>query len=91
MQEIYAGLIMYNFCQRIIMIAVSRKRKRKWEWQANFTMGIHVRRDFFRCRGSPDIEKKLNRYILPIRPDRPDTRKDRIKAKGAVFFLYRVA
>lgn len=88
-QEVFARLIMYNFCQRIIMNTVARRRKKKWEYQANFTMGIHICRDFFRCRGSPDIERKLNRYILPIRPDRHDTRK--MKAKGAVFFLYRVA
>lgn len=88
-QEVFARLVMYNFCQRIIMSAVSRRKRKKWEWQANFTMGIHICRDLFRCRGSPDIERKLNRYILPIRPDRHDRRN--MQAKGCVFFLYRVA
>lgn len=92
LQEIYARLAMYNFCQRIIMsVVIAQDKKKKWMYQANFTMGIYICRNYFRCRSpdEQDVEREIRNYILPIRPDRTDTRK--VIPKAAVFFLYRVA
>lgn len=91
-QEIFARLIMYNFCERITLrVVIKQSKENKWTYQANFTMGIHICVDFFRYRGKepPDVEKLISRYILPVREGRADVRK--LKPKSAVFFLYRVA
>lgn len=91
-QEIFARLIMYNFCERITLhIVIKQSKENKWTYQANFTMGIHICIDFFRHRGKepPNVEKLISRYILPVREGRADVRK--LKPKSAVFFLYRVA
>ena len=91
-QEIFARLIMYNFCERITLrVVIKQSKENKWTYQANFTMGIHICVDFFRYRGKepPDVEKLISRYILPVREGRADVRKS--KPKSAVFFLYRVA
>lgn len=91
LQEIFAKLIMYNFCERITLhVVIDNDKGRKWRYQANYTMGIHICVDFFRYTGDrpPDAEEKISHYILPIRPNRADRRK--VVPKRAVFFLYRV-
>ena len=92
LQEIFARLVMYNFCERITMRVVIRQdADRKWLYQANYTMGVHICRDFYRYIGEepPDAEEMITHYILPIRPNRTDRRK--VVPKQAVFFTYRVA
>lgn len=92
LQEIFARLIMYNFCERITMhVVITQDADRKWVYQANYTMGIHICRDFYRFIGDepPDAEEMIEHYILPIRPNRADRRK--VETKKAVFFTYRVA
>lgn len=95
LQEIFARLTMYNFCERITMAIVLMKNKsaqRKYDYQVNYTMAIHIGFDFFRCHSStdpPDVEAEIRRYVLPVRPGRQDKRK--IKPKSFVYFLYRVA
>lgn len=83
---------MYNFCERITMcVVIEEDADRKWMYQANYTMGIHICRDFYRYIGDepPDAEEMITHYILPIRPNRADRRK--VVPKQAVFFTYRVA
>lgn len=93
LQEIYAKLTMYNFCERITMkVVIEQKENRKHMYQVNYTMAIHICVDFFRWYGDgtpPDIEERMKKYILPVRPGRQDARK--LKAKSVVYFLYRVA
>ena len=93
MQEIFARLIMYNFCERITMnVVVYQDKSRKWSYQVNYTMAIHICRDFYRHYRSeppPNVELLIKKYILPVRPNRKDSRK--IKPKSVVYFLYRVA
>ena len=92
LQEIFAGLIMYNFCERITLhVVVNQCDNRKHEYQVNFTMGMHICMDYFRYVGAspPDIETLISKYILPVRKGRKDERK--IKPKSFVYFLYRVA
>lgn len=93
LQEIYAQLIMYNFCECITMaIIIEQKDSRKWVYQVNYTYAIHICKDYFRCRdpSPPDIVSRITAEILPIRPGRKDTRKA-IKQKDFVWFMYRVS
>ena len=93
-QEIYAKLTMYNFCERIIAaVEVEQKEDKKHSYQINYTMAMNICLDFFRCFDDYDfkVDELIARYILPVRPGRADTRKDKIKGKTFVFFLYRVA
>lgn len=93
LQEIFARLIMYNFCERItLQVVVRQDNKRKWAYQVNYTMAIHICRDYYRHHSNEppsDVEAQIARFILPVRPDRKDKRK--MKAKTVVYFLYRVA
>ncbi len=92
LQEIFARLTLYNFCERITLNVVIRQDdNRKWSYQVNYTMAIHICRDYYRHHNNepPDVETQIARFILPIRPDRKDKRK--MKPKTVVYFLYRVA
>ena len=92
-QEIWARLILYNFCEAITTRTVIKqnKRQRKHVYQLNYTRAIHICRFFLSIqRGAPpDAESLISRELLPVRPGRSDPRK--VKFQSAVSFLYRVA
>ena len=92
-QEIWARLILYNFCEAITTRTIMRqsKRKRKHFYQLNYTRAIHICRFFLSIRkgAPPDVEFLISRELLPVRPGRSDPRK--VKFQSAVSFLYRVA
>ena len=92
-QEIFAKLTMYNFCEIITMsVVVKQKDKRKYIYQVNFTMAIDICLHYFKQKSGikpPNVEALIQRYILPIRPDRKDHRK--VKTRSVISFLYRVA
>ena len=90
MQEIYARLILYNYCEIITMNVVIHQKDTKHVYQMNYTMAIHICRYFLRNDISPpDVEKLIQKNLLPIRPGRSDPRK--VRPKSVVSFLYRVA
>ena len=91
-QEIFARLVMYNFCELITMHVVIQQKETKYSYQVNFTRAIQVCRYYFKCQSDispPDVEALIRKNILPIRDGRKDPRK--VKAKAVVSFLYRVA
>lgn len=91
-QEIFAKLTMYNFCEMITLNVMISENKRKHKYQVNFTAAIHICRHYFRCRENetpPDVERLIQQYILPIREGRQDKRK--IRYKSTVPFNYRVS
>ena len=92
-QEIWARLILYNFCEAITTQTVLKQsnRKRKYVYQINYTRTIHICRYFLSIRkeAPPDVESLISRELLPVRPGRSDPRK--VKLQSAVSFLYRVA
>lgn len=46
-QEIYARLILYNFCQRVVqVIKIPKKERRKYIYQINFTRSCHIIRHY---------------------------------------------
>ena len=42
MQEIYARLIFYNYCEIIMMNVVIHQKDTKHVYQMNYTMAIHI-------------------------------------------------
>lgn len=91
-QEIFAVMVMSNFCSRIVKKVVVRQDKRnKYQYAVNMKMAINLCRQFFRAK-SADGEKFLEeiaRYVVPVRPGRSNTRN--LQPKGFAGFLYRVA
>ena len=91
-QEIYARLLLYNYCELItthVMRQMTDKDKTK---QVNFTIAIYICREYLRQKRNispPDVIKLIEKYTLPIRPNRKDPRK--VKPQATVSFLYRVA
>ncbi len=91
LQEVYARLIMYNFCEAITAHDVIKQIERKHMYQVNFTIAIAICMRYFRCKRSippPDVESLIHRNILPVRHGRKDPRK--VKTRTTVSFLYRV-
>ena len=90
MQEIYARLILYNFCEIITGTIIVSQKDRKFIYQVNFTMAIYICIEFLRRKKSAtqmDVIALINNYILPIRPGRNSPRH--IKARTVTSFLYR--
>ena len=89
-QEIFARLMMFNFCSRIAnSIIVEQKDDNTYSYKVNFTQAIHICFAYLKKQLKIDIRDLRKRYIEPVRPGREDERK--IKPKSAVFFIYRVA
>ena len=89
-QEIYARMLMYNFCQRIVQeIKIPKKDKIKYTYQVNFTRSVHIIREFLRKKGgkNPPVEHLIAKEILPIRPGRKYKRH--VRPKTVVYFNYR--
>lgn len=91
-QEIWARLILYNFCEIITAHVSISKCTKKHTYQINYTFAIHICRYFISKmaeKSPPDVEALIGKEILPVRPGRHDPRK--VYPKKAVSFLYRVA
>ena len=91
-QEIWARLILYNFCEIITAHVVINKCTQKHVYQVNYTFAIHICRYFISKmaeKSPPDVEALISKEILPVRPERHVPRK--VVHKKVVSFLYRVA
>ena len=92
LQEIFARLTMYNFCEIITTHVVIQQKDRKYSYQVNFTMAISICIQYFKCRdviSPPDVEALIQKNILPVRKGRKDPRK--VRTKSTVSFIYRIA
>ncbi len=90
LQEVFAKLTMYNFCELITQPVVIQQGQRKHAYKVNFSDAVHICFEFFlRNVPPPDVEALLMKYISPIRPGRKNTCKPTQKA--AFSFTYRVA
>ena len=91
LQEIFARLTMYNFCEIITTHVVIEQKDRKYDYQVEFTTAVTVCLYYFRRRyvGAPNVEALILKNISPIRPGRKSPRKT--KTKSSVSFIYRVA
>ena len=89
-QEVFARLIMYNFTELVTSPVIIQKADSKYAYKANFSVAVHVCRQFFRGNVSPpEVEALIRRHVSPIRPGRSRPRK--MTVKHAVSFIYRVA
>ncbi len=89
-QEVFARLIMYNFTELVTSPVIIQKADSKYAYKANFSVAVHVCRQFFLGNVSPpDVEALIRRLVSPIRPGR--SRPRRMSVKHAVSFIYRVA
>lgn len=92
-QEIFAKMILYNFCEMITLdVVIKQDANRKYSYQANFTVAMTICIKFLRCfndKHPPDVEALISKYIYPIREGRNFFRD--IKVKQCRGFLYRVA
>ena len=89
-QEIFASIIMYNFTQIIISNVILKQKNTKYCYKINFSASVHICRQYIYDNISPPkIEALLQKYMIPIRPDRNYNRK--INCKPAKGFTYRVA
>jgi hypothetical protein len=92
LQEIFARLTMYNFCEIITTHIVIQQKDRRYSYQVNFTIAISICLYYFRSRNvisPPNVEALIQKNILPVRNGRKDPRK--VRAKSSVSFIYRVA
>ena len=91
-QEIFARLIMYNFCEIITAHVVFSQRNRKYDSQVNFTVAVHLCRRFLRSWSNApplEVEALIRKNILPIRPGRKSqTNERKVRPKPAVSFVY---
>lgn len=53
LQEIFARLTIYNFCERIITTIAIQQKNRKYTYQTNFTVAVFICREYFRDRIHP--------------------------------------
>lgn len=91
-QEIYARVILYNFCESVTPHVSTHQKKTKYAYQVNFTMAVHICKAFLQKSSptiSPHIETLLLRYLVPVKPGRKFPRTK--KRKGFVSFAYRVS
>jgi hypothetical protein len=91
-QEIFARLLLYNFCEIITTHVLVQQKNTKHAYQVNYTLAIHICRRFLRFHSDispPIVEILIRKNLLPVRPGRSDPRK--VKPKSNVSFLYRVA
>lgn len=91
-QEIYARLLLYNYCELITAHVMEQMDKKEKTKQVNFTLAIYICREYLRQKrllSPPDVIKLIEKHILPVRPGRKDPRK--VKPQAVVSFLYRVA
>ena len=89
-QEIFARLIMYNFSELITSHVVIQKPNRKHPYKANFSVAVHVCRQFLLGNVSPpDVEATISKNVSVTRTGRSNPRN--MVSKHAVSFLYRVA
>ena len=88
--EVWARLILYNFCSRLTALVVINKTGKKHTHQVNYTMAIQNSHDFLRqkSREPPiNILGLIGKYTEPIRPDRNFARNHRFQAP--MKFTYR--
>lgn len=79
-QEIYARVIFYNMTMLIIHSVALPKRNRKNEYKISVSDAVITCRDFMIHRiKNETIEKRIQKYVTDIRPDREYPRKKRSK------------
>lgn len=88
--ELWARLILFNFCSIISQHTVSKCKKKKYIHQVNYTIAFQACHYLLRLHDNedpPDIESLIRRHTLPVRPNRTYARQHRFQIP--VSFTYR--
>lgn len=88
--EIWARLLLYNFCSIITSHVVIEQKGRKHIYQVNYTVAYQACHYFLRLHNGeapPNIEDLIEQNILPVRPERKYARQHRFRVP--VSFTYR--
>ena len=86
--EIFAGLIMYNFSALISSQTKIKSRQRKYVYKASFSALTKISRKYFLDKLEfTEVEKLIEKFILPVRKGRDSPRKFSPKRKEC--FMYR--
>lgn len=91
LQEIYARLILYNFCEMVVSHAVVQTRgATKHPYKINFATAVNICKEYLK-HGGGETEKMhlIQKHLTPIRPDRKYPLK--LRAKRNRDFMYRAA
>ena len=90
-QEIFARIIIHNFCEVITARVVLKQKQKKYSYQLNYTRAFRICRAFlrsYRKRNPLDVEGLVVKELSPIRPNRTSPRK--VKSRTSPGFLYRI-
>lgn len=90
--EVWARLILYNFCSIITEHVVITQKARKHNYQPNYTIAYYTCHYFLRLHKGeepPNVEGLIEQNILPVRPERKYARQHRFRAP--VGFAYRLS
>ena len=90
-QEIYARLLLYNYCELITTHVIKQMKNNDKTKQVNFTIAIYICREYLRNKRNlspPDVINLIEKHVLPVRPGRKDPRK--VKPQASVSFLYKI-
>lgn len=87
--EIYARMLLYNFCSFITAQVIIDKKDTKHIYQVNYSMAIKICHEFLSAyRGfSIAVESLIGGFLLPIRPGRKYERRKRLQPPAR--FSYR--
>lgn len=91
LQEIYARLILYNFCELVVSHAVVQtRRETKHSYKINFATAVNICKEYLK-HGGGEIEKMIliQKHLTPIRPDRKYPLN--LRPKRNRDFMYRIA
>ena len=89
-QEIWARLILFNFCAIVTAHVVITQKNTKYAYQVNFAMAMKISHCFIRLKeGDPtlQVERLIGSFTLPIRPGRNYARRHRPQSPAS--FCYR--
>lgn len=90
-QEVYARIIMYNYCSEIALHVEIPKQDRELNYQVNFSEAIKIcrasLRDYKESR-EINVEGLIADNIEPIRPDRTFRRQARFKLPMSFCYRY---
>lgn len=91
LQEIFASLILHNFCESIVQNMILIKRSTKHLYKINFTRAVQICRKYLRFLNTIfiNVEALIKRHLSIVRDNRSFERN--LKPRQFVSFVYRIS
>lgn len=77
LQEVWARMVLYNFCSEIKKCSRIKVRGRKLKYKINISQAMKICRQFLKSIIKADIRILMGKFILPIRKNRKFNRRKR--------------